>query len=714
MNEANALKKRIQRERNARKQAEAILERKALELYEANKELRSLNEDLEQRVAEQARALIDNEQKYKRIIENMELGLMEVDTEGQIIKAYDWFCDMVGYTPEELKGKNAQAIFLPKAYKPILDEQEKNRLRGQSGIYEIQMKKKNGDLIWVLISGAPIFDKHGKVVGSMGIHYDITKQKNLQIELESAKQLAEAAQEAEKQFLANMSHEIRTPLNAVIGMTHLLFDTQLSVKQKEYLSILKSSAALLRGLISDILDFSKIESGQMEVQINEFDLAGLLRSVQRTFELKLESKPVDMGVDIDPRIQNMVLGDDLLLNQILFNLVGNSVKFTNSGSIVLSAQVQERKGNQLLIEFKVTDSGIGIEPEKKDLIFKDFKQASNEIKLKYGGTGLGLGITKRLIEMQGGQIWVESTLGKGTTFTFNLTYEDTGRKAVISNQELTQNTATQIDQLKLLVVEDNYMNRKYISTLLQKWNIDFEMVTDGQQAIDIAHKQKFDLILMDIQMPVADGFEATIGIRTTLNANQNIPIIALTASAMVKEKDRAMKVGMTDFLTKPFTPIQLLELIKKYSQLLQQESPALELGEMEDDCGDALFCFNAALDRAYLEEFYDGDLEHAVDIFETFLDYSMGEFVVLPEVLESKSRDDFRKAVHKLKPAFSMVGLTQLSSKMEQLEHLTEEGEAWPKLAGLLEEITIEINEYLTLLQNELERMKIALDEELA
>jgi PAS domain S-box-containing protein len=701
MNGESVFKRKFERERQARKQAEIILEEKALELFRANEELRALNEDLELRVAEQAKELIDSEQKYKRIIENMELGLLEVDTDGQIIKAYDWFCDMVGYTEDELLGQSANDVFLEEDMIKVLKEQDSNRMRGQAGVYEVRMKKKNGEPLWVLISGAPIYNKSGEIVGSLGIHYDITKQKNLQIELEKAKRIAEAAQEAEKQFLANMSHEIRTPLNAVIGMTHLLFDTKLSSKQKEYLSILKSSAALLRGLISDILDFSKIESGQLEVHPKEFDLIGLIKSIQKTFQLKLESKPVEIKTKIDPRIETTVLGDDLLLNQILFNLVGNSEKFTNEGTIKVTVKLLEKTGNQLNLEFKVEDTGIGIEPEKKKLIFQDFKQASNEIKLKYGGTGLGLAITKRLVEMQGGSIEVDSVYGQGTTFTFNLTYEDTGRKAIMSNQELTQAEDFSSGKLRVLVVEDNYMNRKYISTLLTNWNIYHKMVTDGQQAIDICQKEKFDLIFMDIQMPIMNGFEATIAIRNTNNPNQEIPILALTASAMIKEREKAEEVGMSGFLTKPFTPIQLLKVISQYKNTEEEEETITEASIDEG------FSFNQALDLSYLDEFYEGDFEHAMDMFEIFLEYSLEEFKELPNHLENKDREAFRKLTHKLKPAMSMVGLTWITKQMQQLEKAADNNASFEALGELLQIIQDEIEKFRPILEEDLEKLRL-------
>jgi CheY-like chemotaxis protein len=439
----------------------------------------------------------------------------------------------------------------------------------------------------------------------------------------------------------------------------------------------------------------------LEVHPKEFDLIGLIKSIQKTFQLKLESKPVEIKTKIDPRIETTVLGDDLLLNQILFNLVGNSEKFTNEGTIKVTVKLLEKTGNQLNLEFKVEDTGIGIEPEKKKLIFQDFKQASNEIKLKYGGTGLGLAITKRLVEMQGGSIEVDSVYGQGTTFTFNLTYEDTGRKAIMSNQELTQAEDFSSGKLRVLVVEDNYMNRKYISTLLTNWNIYHKMVTDGQQAIDICQKEKFDLIFMDIQMPIMNGFEATIAIRNTNNPNQEIPILALTASAMIKEREKAEEVGMSGFLTKPFTPIQLLKVISQYKNTEEEEETITEASIDEG------FSFNQALDLSYLDEFYEGDFEHAMDMFEIFLEYSLEEFKELPNHLENKDREAFRKLTHKLKPAMSMVGLTWITKQMQQLEKAADNNASFEALGELLQIIQDEIEKFRPILEEDLEKLRL-------
>lgn len=257
-----------------------------------------------------------SEEKYRGILNSVEMGLVEVDNNQIIIRAYDRFCKMVGYSENELVGKNAKTLFLPDEFDKIINGQQLERLKGNSSSYELQLRKKDGGLIWTIISGVPILGENGQVVGSMGIFYDINERKDLIIELEQAKKIAEDARQSERQFLANMSHEIRTPLNAIIGMTHLLFDTSPTAQQDEYLHILKTSANFLLNLVSDLLDMAKIESGKIEVQNNSFDLIGLLKTTKQLFQIKVENRPIEISLMIDERISGNYIGDNLILNSI--------------------------------------------------------------------------------------------------------------------------------------------------------------------------------------------------------------------------------------------------------------------------------------------------------------------------------------------------------------------------------------------------------------
>ncbi len=640
-----------------------------------------------------------SEEKYRGIIENMELGLVEVDNQGLIIRAYPRFCTMVGYTADELLGKEALLILIPSEYYPILKQQTQDRSQGIGNVYEVEMIKKDGSRIWVLISGAPIFDLDGTVVGSIGIHYDITYQKDLQTELEEAREKAEEAQKAEKQFLANMSHEIRTPLNAIIGMAHLLYDTEPTTEQKEYLSVLKNSAEILRGLISDVLDLSKIRSGNFEVQNNEFDLPGLVSAMVKTFQMCHEDKELKVELKLDPALQNMVIGDDLMLNQILINLIGNAEKFTRKGNITVSIRLKSRKNDRINVEFKIADTGIGIPKEKHDLVFQSFRQVDGDIKRKFGGTGLGLAITKQLVEMQGGSIRLKSALGKGTTFIFNVFYQETNKKITTDEPPISENDRLGVAGYRVLVVEDNHMNQKYISTLLTKWQVDYQMAHNGLEGVELANHEPFDLILMDIQMPVMDGYEATNAIRAMVNLNKDTPIIALTASAMVSQKDKALLAGMNDYLSKPFKPSQLFEKLK----LFYSQKPERRTETASDTEGGYYtpFAFNKRLDAALLTEFYGDDLSYARDMFDIFLSTVLPEYAMLKEEVVAKNTEEVGRLAHKLKPTFAMVGLPDLEQQMEVIENSAKRNDDPSVWCPLFEDFDKLIHEAVEVVRND-------------
>lgn len=636
-----------------------------------------------------------SEEKYRGIMNNMELGLMEVDTNQTIIRAYDRFCEMVGYTKEELIGKNAQQLFIDEEFIKTLDNEHKERRKGRASSYELRLNKKDGGKIWAIVSGAPIFDENGVLVGSMGIHYDITERKQLEQELELAKEIAEDARQAEKQFLANMSHEIRTPLNAIIGMTHLLFDTLPSNQQYEYLDILKTSADFLLSLISDLLDMAKIEAGRIEVQNHPFDLVGLLRTNQRVFQIKLEGRPIELNLMIDARISGIYIGDDLLLNQALLNIIGNAEKFTEEGSIDISVKLKKEIDKISWIEFKIEDTGSGIAQEKLELIFQKFKQINSQGH-KHKGTGLGLAITKQLVELQGGNITVKSREGEGTTFIFNLPFQKSDAEIIQNTNEINF-ASSDVEGCKILVAEDNIMNQKYISSLLTKWNIDFTIALDGKKAVEQAQKQLFDVILMDIQMPNMDGYEATITIRNTKNLNQKTPIIALTASAMLDQKNKAISTGMNDFITKPFAPNNLLNVIQRY---LKNTNMSIEQPvEAENTNSSSLLNY----DR--LNELYGDDKEYAADMIQTFFDEVLPDFTIIDELLIQNDLDAVAEHIHKVKPTLGMVGLTDLEEQIKEFEIKVKIETNTDNLKPAWNDFQIQLKNVLPILQKELQKL---------
>ena len=653
MDELAILRRKLEREKLARKQAESILEEKALQLH-------TLNEELELKIIERTEELRISEEKYRGIIENMELGLLEVDNNHNIVKAYNWFCDMTGYTEEELIGKNAvDCLMADSSELKQLEQEQTKRQRGQAGVYEMQIKHKEGHNIWVLISGSPVVDINGIVTGSVGIHYDISSQKELERELIEAKKTAEYAQEAEKQFLAKMSHEIRTPLNAIIGMSYLLTDTNPTKEQKEYLATLRRSSDILKLLISDILDFSKIQAGEINIRISEFNLRNLVENLHKTAELRMESQMVKVTCSFDDSIKYKVLGDQLLLNQILINLISNATKFTKEGEIGFAVKVLEDGSKYYNIQFEVYDTGIGIPEDQLDLIFEDFKQLDQEGRRKYGGTGLGLSITKQLVELHGGKIKVESKSHERTRFTFSIKYEKASKIEQDEVEEVSIPKSINFKNTKILIAEDNYMNQKYISILLEKWNLNYEFAEDGEEAIEMAAKQAYDLIFMDISMPRKNGYEATAAIRQNKNPNQTTPVVALSALAFVDNKEDAINAGMTDFLGKPFGPKDLLDVLCKY-----MPASTIEYSELTEESP----IYSAPLDAKHLHTLYGEDYDYALDMFDTFLTHSIPEFKSIKVILNEKDYISMAGAVHKLKPNFEMVGLLQLRTLMQELE----------------------------------------------
>lgn len=610
--------------------------------------------------------IVDNIEKgYRQIIENLSLGLLEVDNDDKILQAYPAFCDMVGYTPSELIGQYAHKIFTPASYHELIQQQALSRKERKTGVYELPMRKKNGDVIWVIISGGPITDTNGEVIGSVGIHLDITPQKQLYQALEQATSAAQRAQKAEKHFLANMSHELRTPLNAVIGISHLLYQTNPTEQQLEYLDVLLNAANIVHQLISDILDIAKIEAGDVKPQPEVFSLAPLLHSLSKTFQFKAGQKNILFCLDIDEGLQHIWLyGDKLMLNQILLNLLGNAEKFTEQGQITLSAELLPRTTpQQVELHFEVSDTGIGISEDNIKILFQKFKQAQNQSR-KYGGTGLGLAICKQLIELQGGTIKVNSIANKGTTFSFTLPYHLA--EAPQSHQQIPITLPLPKSPLRFLVVEDNDMNRYYLTRILAKTNCSVDIATTGAEAIALSQQYPYDLILMDIQLPDMDGYNITTIIRQSESPNTHTPIIALTASAYPEKQHHALKVGMNDYLTKPFTPQQLQQVVQKTLQVqFPIGSATLGGGKSANHSN----YFMPPLDVAYLNSFYDDNIEHASIIFETFLSETVPMLLKLPDILNQPNPNPkFCAALHKIKPAFAMVGLTTLQQQVASLE----------------------------------------------
>ncbi len=635
-----------------------------------------------------------SEEKYRGIIENMELGLLEADINHNIIKAYDWFCDMTGYTEEELIGRNVREVFFPKKYHDIMDAQDELRKKGEQSIYEVQMKKKNGELIWVLISGAPFYDQDGKVIGTIGIHYNIDARKKLEEDLKQSQKQTEKAREAEKQFLANMSHEIRNPLNAIIGITNLLYDTRPTNEQLKHLDKLKYSSDILIGLISGVLDISKIESGNFQLTEKPIHIADVVNGLIEIASFNAQKKDITYINKIPAKSKFRVMVDPTAINQIFLNLINNATKFTHSGSITVEGRPLEAEGEYINYEFKVTDTGIGIEPDKLDSVFEKFKQASSETKLKYGGTGLGLNIVKKLVSMYGGEIRAESEVGKGTSFIFSMKLKKAEKGDTESSTIIRYSTNTQ--KSRLLVAEDNEINQYYLSGILKRWNIEHDLANNGDMALKFLQKRKYDLILMDIRMPGVDGYQATRKLRSMKeNENCEIPIIALTASALVDERERALEAGMNYHLTKPYTAEDLGVALSKFGIITEIENNKKMNYE-----------FAAELDTVSIENYFQDNLDRTLIMFEVFDRVIDEDFDKLKACIEKDQWEDFGSLAHKIKPNFAMVGLTHLSVKMKEYELAKKDTEFQDMIRESFSKTEADFNRGKRIVKDEIDKLK--------
>ncbi|HEX8517445.1 MAG TPA: response regulator [Bacteroidia bacterium] len=507
------------------------------------------------------------------------------DKDGRIKWVNEGFTKLTGYNLDEVKDTHGELLRkgsqtglsqMADYYRSVIKERK-------PVIYESKNFAKDGREYWVITTLTPVLSKDGTVERILAIESDITLRKKIEEELIGANKVAEqslkeandavrelmkARKELEElmkvkeQFLANMSHEIRTPMNAIVGFTSLLLRTELTPEQKQYINAVKTSGENLLVIINDILDFSKIQSGKLAFEKIEFRLSQLFVTFTELMLPKSTEKNIQLLTKIDKRIPDHLIGDPTRLNQIFLNLVGNAIKFTEMGEVKVTADLKEETKEDVDIEFKIIDSGIGIPEDKLASVFEGFTQASNETTRKYGGTGLGLTIVKQLIEMQGGSISVESKVGQGSTFTFNVKFKknhNTDQKVVVEDKYEESSL-----ELSILLVEDNSLNQILAKKVLNDWNWKVDVADNGLIAVEKMQKNDYDVVLMDIQMPEMDGYETTRRVRRTFESpKNNIPIIAMTAHALAGEAEKCINVGMNDYISKPFDKKVLYSKILK-------------------------------------------------------------------------------------------------------------------------------------------------------
>lgn len=483
---------------------------------------------------------------------------------------------------------------------------------------------------------------------------DITERKQFTEALVKAKDKAEASTRAKEEFLAHISHEIRTPINAIIGLTSLLLQLKPQGESLEYLKGIKVSSDNLLLLVNDVLDLSKIQAGKIALVEYEFELSDVFSRIYQILAVKAAEKNLSLSFDLDPAIPSLLYGDAARLSQILLNLTANAIKFTQHGSVFYSAVVKKSSPEACEIEFRVKDTGIGIPENKLEAIFESFTQITQSQRTHASGTGLGLTISKLLVERFGGRLTVKSTQGAGSQFSFTISLpripESEKPAKLFGNDE---GVSADLDQMKILIVEDNMLNVLVIRKLLEQWNARYEVAGNGAEAIELLNQENFDLILMDISMPVLNGYETTTYIRKNFTApKRDIPILALTATILIDDKQSMTEVGMNDYIAKPFQAGELITKIISYTNRGSIKHPAAA-----SDLSEPIS--KKSYDLAYLEKAFNGDSESLQEFIHRFLEQVPETLQLIKNAFEDNDLATVCKQAHKIKSPFTYLGIRE-------------------------------------------------------
>lgn len=589
---------------------------------------------------------------YKSVVEDGSDIIFIVDYDGEILYHNDSAEETLGYKPKSLVGRKFFDLILPDTLKQFQREYKASTTKRFNESIEFQFLCKNKSFKYLEFNSINL--KHKEKIEALILDCrDITQRK------EDAKELLRA-QKAKEQFLANVSHEIRTPINGIAGMATLLSQNPTEKEQITYLNAIKSAADNLKVIINDILDLASIESGKLNFEKIDFNLDDLLHSVVDSFSVQSIQKGLKLNYTLDKDISKVLVGDPFRLNQILINLISNALKFTHEGQININCQLEKKSSKTQQIKLEVTDTGIGIPSDKLTKIFESFSQADASVTRKYGGTGLGLTIVKQLVELQKGTIKVSSVEDKGTTFTIEIPYAigsatEIEEKTSVFNRK--KNESVSLKDLRILLAEDNDINRLYATSILKMWECTADTAENGYVALEKVRNNDYDIILMDIQMPIMDGFEATRAIKKSGAPKNQIPIIALTANSSSKDIEKCLASGMNDCIGKPFTPENLFRILVKYGRF-KATQPELK-SEREK------------VNLSYLKKISNNDKTFVDDIINSFVNNTPRALNEIKANLDSENWVKMEEQVHKIKPTLTMIGMPLARESAVEIEILT-------------------------------------------
>lgn len=613
----------------------------------------------------------------------------------KIVYVNEAFERISGYKAEEIIGKTPRVLQGKDTDRATLDILKQTLVSGMPYSGEILNYTKDGTPYWLDIQIVPVKDEEGNITHYTAIERDITDRKEVEKELraqvEERERLNKVMQEytdrlelkrleeieineklqstnqAKTDFLANMSHELRTPMTGVIGMSYLLKDTSLNDEQEELVNTIQNSANTLLVLLNDILDFSKIEAKELSLERIPFALSDTLNETFNLLSPLAKEKNINLDVNLSDALPKNIWGDPARLSQIINNLLGNAIKFTHEGNVKLTGQIEKNNS----IKVFISDTGPGIPEDKIDTIFEKFTQADNSVTRKYGGTGLGLAITKEIVDLMGGQIGVDSKVGQGSTFWFQIPIEQAGnedvdafnkRDMVPQNNKDLRNAS----DIKALLVEDAPVNKVFARKLLTKFGFsNINEADNGQEALKEYKSGKYDVIFMDCQMPEMDGYEATKEIRK--HGDNDTLIIAMTANAMLGDREKCLDAGMNDYISKPLRPDRLKNLLAKYFNLGKSDD-AMDTPKKMDG--------NPPVDLEHLRLFTDGDKEEEQALFTLYLDQAQQSVQILKSSISEQDNEKWRSEAHRFKGSSANFGATKLQELCEAAEMNYEEGVA--------------------------------------